>query len=311
MRRIIERNLFGIIALTLLCLLACPSVVEAQDSIGGGLFGRPGSLRNGTSDPAACQPAGQNVFINRNSTPVLKICTSANVWSGVLSSASATVSDSIFIVEDNADGTKEFRFEVSSVTAGQQRVVTVPDSNTTLPVFAQVITFAGPTAARTVTLPDANITVARTDAAQTFTGVQTFSSAPVINAVTVGAWTAVAYNAADFTASAGTWTVDVGDLTSFKWTLINKTMTVAFDIINTDVSATPTFLQILIPGGYTAATTIYGTCYTLDNGGTAAAGLVQVNGADTKIYISEFGSVWQTTAADNTRVRGHITFEVQ
>jgi hypothetical protein len=38
------------------------------------------------------------------------------------------------------------------------------------------------TASRTATFPDASITVARTDAAQTFTGVQTFSSAPVIPA---------------------------------------------------------------------------------------------------------------------------------
>lgn len=54
--------------------------------------------------------------------------------------------------------------------------VTLPNAASTLPIFGQQITFAGPTAARTVTLPDANITVARTDAANTFTGVQTFST---------------------------------------------------------------------------------------------------------------------------------------
>jgi hypothetical protein len=46
------------------------------------------------------------------------------------------------------------------------------------------MTFSGPSTARTVTLPDANFTAARTDAAQTFTGVQTFSSAPVIGTIT-------------------------------------------------------------------------------------------------------------------------------
>lgn len=42
------------------------------------------------------------------------------------------------------------------------------------------LTFTGaPTGHRTITFPDASITVARSDAAQTFTGIQTFSSRPV------------------------------------------------------------------------------------------------------------------------------------
>lgn len=42
------------------------------------------------------------------------------------------------------------------------------------------VTIAGPSAARTMTVPDANFTAARTDAANTFTGVQTMTS-PVIS----------------------------------------------------------------------------------------------------------------------------------
>lgn len=45
-----------------------------------------------------------------------------------------------------------------------------------------LLTFAGPTQARTITFPDAAMTVARTDAANTFTGAQTFSSAVVLSA---------------------------------------------------------------------------------------------------------------------------------
>lgn len=70
------------------------------------------------------------------------------------------------------------------VVAGTSTVVTLPNASSTLPIFSQEITFSGPTAARTVTLPDASFTAARTDAAQTFTGVQTFSSNPVISAIT-------------------------------------------------------------------------------------------------------------------------------
>lgn len=61
-----------------------------------------------------------------------------------------------------------------SSTLTADRVYTWPDANTTLPIVSQQLTLSGPTAARTITLPDANFTVARTDAAQTFSGVQTF-----------------------------------------------------------------------------------------------------------------------------------------
>jgi hypothetical protein len=54
--------------------------------------------------------------------------------------------------------------------------VTLPNAASTLPIYTQQITYAGPTVARTITYPDANITVARTDAANTFTGIQTFST---------------------------------------------------------------------------------------------------------------------------------------
>ena len=81
-----------------------------------------------------------------------------------------------FILTDTSDATKRFNFAVSSVTAGQTRVVTVPDANTSLPISSQILTFAGPTAARTITLPDANFTIPKVyHALLTQTGV----SAPV------------------------------------------------------------------------------------------------------------------------------------
>lgn len=51
-----------------------------------------------------------------------------------------------------------------------------------------ILQITGPAAAstRVATVPDANFTVARTDAAQTFTGVQTLSSNALINGLTVG-----------------------------------------------------------------------------------------------------------------------------
>jgi hypothetical protein len=64
--------------------------------------------------------------------------------------------------------------------------VTLPNAASTLPIFGQQITFSGPTAARTVTFPDASFTAARTDAANTFTGVQTMTSAALTTPAITG-----------------------------------------------------------------------------------------------------------------------------
>ena len=56
----------------------------------------------------------------------------------------------------------------------------LPAANTKIPVASQILTFSGPSAARTITLPDANISVARTDAAQSFTGDQTLATGNLV-----------------------------------------------------------------------------------------------------------------------------------
>src|SRR3990167_617904 len=56
--------------------------------------------------------------------------------------------------------------------AGGTLTCTLPNANSTLPIFTQQITFAGPTVPRTITLPDAAFTVARSDAGLTLTGDQ-------------------------------------------------------------------------------------------------------------------------------------------
>jgi hypothetical protein len=70
--------------------------------------------------------------------------------------------------------------------------ITLPNASSTLPIFGQQITFSGPTAARTVTLPDASFTAARTDAGNSWTGNQIFSSD---NAYSIGATNASRPNA--------------------------------------------------------------------------------------------------------------------
>lgn len=79
------------------------------------------------------------------------------------------VVDTTSIVKGSADGTKQVKIEADGITTGTTRTWTAPDANTTIPVFSQVITFSGPTAARTVTLPDSNLTVVGLATSQTLT----------------------------------------------------------------------------------------------------------------------------------------------
>ena len=65
---------------SIIILLAISLELSAQNGVAV-------SIRNGTSDPGSCQPKSTNVFINRSSTPVLKICTASNVWTTLLTSS--------------------------------------------------------------------------------------------------------------------------------------------------------------------------------------------------------------------------------
>lgn len=79
--------------LLLICALAAPPIFA---------HGFAMALRSGTSDPGTCQPTGLNVFINRNSTPVLKICTAANTWTGLLTTAGGTLTAPLLLPNGSA-----------------------------------------------------------------------------------------------------------------------------------------------------------------------------------------------------------------
>jgi hypothetical protein len=132
-------------------------------------------------------------------------------------------------------------------------------------------------------------------------------------AVGDGIWTTPAYNAGNFTASSGTWTVDSGDVGALTYTITGaKMMTVCFIIQSTDVSATPTTLSILIPGSYVAASSVRNLLQVAD-AGTFGTGVVRVSAAGSTIDIfrSTSGAAWTSTSSDNTDILGQITFPIQ
>lgn len=159
-------------ALALLCALSVPAFAQFGDR-------NAFRIRSGTTPPASCLSGGSvtDVFVDRDAASGQQwmVC-EGGTFVAQGSGTTLPVADTQTVVKGSADATKLVRLEADGLTTGTTRVVTVPDANTTLPVFSQAVTFSGPTAARTVTLPDANFTVARTDAAQTFAGAQTFSN---------------------------------------------------------------------------------------------------------------------------------------
>jgi hypothetical protein len=128
----------------------------------------------------------------------------------------------------------------------------------------------------------------------------------------MGAYTDVAYNTANFTASTGTWGVDLADVVTYAWAIVGQTMTVWFEIDTTDVSAAPATLGLAIPGGYKAARRTVALIQAIDAGGVATGvAFVSADGAVINFQASVAGAGWTTTAADNTSVRGQISFPIK
>jgi hypothetical protein len=116
---------------------------------------------------------GSNTQVQYNNNGVF-----GGVSGATTNGTAITFSTTNLKLQGSSTGVSSF---ASANSSASDYTYTFPAANTTIPVATQTLTFSGPTAARTITLPDANFTAARTDAAQTFTGVQTFSSNPILS----------------------------------------------------------------------------------------------------------------------------------
>jgi hypothetical protein len=107
--------------------------------------------------------------------------------SSAVRSEAASTQDAV-VLAGRAGGTSSYAVTLTPTTLSANRTMTLPDAATTVPVFSQVITFSGPTAARTVTLPDENFTVGfrNIPAVGTKTGSYTLAVGDVGKYVQVG-----------------------------------------------------------------------------------------------------------------------------
>jgi hypothetical protein len=125
-----------------------------------------------------------------------------------------------------------------------------------------------------------------------------------------GAWITPTFAAGEFTAQAGNWVVAAGDVTTDAYWLRGRSLTHAFLYSTTTVSATPTYLSRLIPGGFTAAKAVRNSAVWMETA-TPGSGLVDVTAAGTVLrFFKDLAPTAWATKTDETHVNGQITFEV-
>lgn len=119
-----------------------------------------------------------------------------------------------------------------------------------------------------------------------------------------------AFNAGDFTASSGTWTVNSGNITDISWSLVGKQMTASFYLDTTTLSGGPaSFLQWKLPNSYTVGGTarIANTIRTVNNGVTGSGLATAFAGSSNLSFsVNLAGGTWAN--ATDCSIIGSITF---
>jgi predicted RecA/RadA family phage recombinase len=136
------------------------------------------------------------------------------------------------------------------------------------------------------------------------------------NATAMGAWTTPSFSAGNFTASGTTtWTVGSGDVTTYSYMLVGKTLTVSWLLATTTVGAggAGDYLKINL-FGFTVTKTMntIGSVYegVVPPGWVAASAEGRAGETFIRLYnnVSE-GGTW-TSTTDATYLKGQIVLEI-
>lgn len=127
-----------------------------------------------------------------------------------------------------------------------------------------------------------------------------------------GGWITPTFNAADFTANTGSWTLTAPDVLCNAFYLQGARLSVAIDLATTTITATPTNVIQAIPGGYTYDNTASDVTvpYIANPSGVYAACLVQVVGAGLVYFPTIAGTGNWGTTVNTTAVRASVSFGV-
>jgi hypothetical protein len=125
-----------------------------------------------------------------------------------------------------------------------------------------------------------------------------------------GSFTKYLYNANDFTASAGTWTVSSANVNALQYTIYRHQMTLMFDLVDTSVSNAGVVLRLALPRGYVIHAKTTAIC-RVGNNGTLTVGLVVANPDLTYLeFRADPTAAGFAISASNTFLQGQIIIEV-
>jgi hypothetical protein len=195
------------------------------------------------------------------------------------------------------------------ITAGAYNKVTItaPASSATLTIAdgktltaSNSLTLAG-TDSTTMTFPGTSATIARTDAAQTFTGIQTFSSAPILSSATASK--AVFTDGSKALTSTGTLTTDQGGTGQSSYTagdLVYYATGTAFTKLAIGSSTTILTSSGTAPQWSSASGVTVGTATNLAGGAAGSVPYQTASGATSFLSIGTSNYVLTSTGSAPT-----------
>lgn len=130
----------------------------------------------------------------------------------------------------------------------------------------------------------------------------------------MGEWMAAPFDASTFSSNVGAnWTVETADVNTLAYTLVGKTMTLAFTLINTSVGAgATTELRITLPAGVRGGAIGQTRAGAQITDVTSQAGFCYTQPGRTYLGIQKItGAAFTASAVDAITVTGSITFPVQ
>jgi hypothetical protein len=126
-----------------------------------------------------------------------------------------------------------------------------------------------------------------------------------------GAWVTPTFAAGSYTASAGTWTLTAGDVTTNRYRLSGRTLQWIVSLATTSVSNAGVTLLAALPGGFTAVgTTLVSPTRSSDNGGALVVGAAYIPAGTTVNFFSTFLGGNYAISVNLTSIDAVINLEV-
>ena len=245
----------------------------------------PGAAESGiVIRGASGQSANLQEWQNNTPTTVASVSPSGVITGSTFSGSGASLTS---IPAGELTGTVADARIASALTGKTYNGLTVTTTTGTLTVASgktltasNSLTLAG-TDGRTMTFPSTNATIARTDAAQTFTGVQTMTSPAITTSITTPSST--------FDFVTGATTVNIGSTTPGSIVDVGYNLQVSN---NLEVLGSSTFTSATFGGGFTLGGATSGTVIGT-NGDIETDGLLRVGGGSgySGVTITNAGTI--------------------